>query len=82
MNKLRANNDNYQRRRASARRRWHRVAAAAAVPALPLAASGLIAWPASAATSYAVTATKPVGASTPAMRAGSISWLLPPGGRG
>jgi len=71
MNKPQADNDMIQRRRARARRRWHRVIAAA-VLALPLAVSGLIAWPASAATSHAVTAT------TSAMRAGSNSWILPP----
>jgi hypothetical protein len=80
MNKPQANNDIFQRRKASARRRWHRVIAAAAVLALPLAASGLITWPTSAATSYAVTA-KSFGANTWPMRADSNSWILPPGGR-
>ena len=71
MTKPRADDDISQRRRAPARRRWHRVTAAA-VLALPLAASGLTAWPASAATSHAVTA------HTSAMRAGSSSGIIPP----
>jgi hypothetical protein len=71
MTKPRASDDIFQRRRAPARRRWHRVTAAAAVLALPLAASGLIAWPAAAA-SHAV------AAHISAMRADSSSGILPP----
>jgi hypothetical protein len=59
VSKTRTNDDIFRRRRASALSRWHRLTAAA-VLALPLAASGIIAWPTWAATSYAVTTTSPV----------------------